>query len=371
MSADVVKSVVIGAGVVGCAVARELAHMGLEPLILEAGPRIAEGTTSRNSGVIHAGIYYPPQSLKADLCIEGKSLLYEWVQKRDVGFQKCGKWIVAADDETAELTEIYDNALASGATGLSMHDFKSEKVGLPQVKAKTAIFSSETGIVDPYELSRSFLLDAEEQGGMLLTDCKVLSIEALDNKNFLLQTTKGPIETELLVNSAGLYSDEIAEMLEIRDFKIYAWRGDYFKLSSRFRINTLIYPVKKKGAAGLGVHLTLNLDGSNKLGPDVEYSGLKEDFSPREEKREAFLKAASKYLRGLELDDLTYDTVGIRPKLRAPTDKAEKDFVIHKSHSNFIHFIGIESPGLTASMALAKKNKTNDLRTDLDGLFGL
>lgn len=190
---------------------------------------------------------------------------------------------------------------------------------------------------------------------MLLTDCRVEAIAQEINSNFTLTTSKGSIETKLVINCAGLFSDDVAAMVGCADYKIFAWRGDYFKLSSRYRLPTLIYPVKKKGAAGLGVHLTLNLDGSNKIGPDVEYSGLKEDFSPREEKLQSFFEAASKYLIGLRPEDLSYDMVGIRPKLRSPTDNAEKDFVIYKSHSNFIHFLGIESPGLTASLALARR----------------
>lgn len=359
MSSMVAGSVVIGAGVVGCAVARELAQAGHEPLILEAGPRIAEGTTSRNSGVVHAGIYYPPMSLKARLCVDGKNLLQEYLAKNEskfsIGYRKCGKWIVASKEEEVELGETFENAKASGATGLSIQNFDGEKVGIPQVKGTLAIYSADTGIVDPYELSRAFLLDAESAGSLLLVDCKVDAIERQANSNFTLNTSKGPIETSLVINCAGLFSDEIAAMVGCTQFPIYAWRGDYFKLSSRFRLPTLIYPVKKRDAAGLGVHLTLNLDGSNKIGPDVEYTGLKSDFSPREGKQQAFFEAASKYLVGLHYDDLTYDMVGIRPKLRAPDERAEKDFVIHKSHSNFVHLLGIESPGLTASLALAKK----------------
>lgn len=355
----VADCVVIGAGVVGCAVARELAEMGLQPLILEAGPRIAEGITSRNSGVIHAGIYYPPGSLKADLCIEGKSLLYEYLEKTNathkVGYRKCGKWIVASKGEEAELEETFENAKISGATGLSIHTFDGARAGIPQVKGTTAIYSAETGIVDPYELSRAFLRDAEADGAMLLVDCEVQRIELEANSNFLLSTSKGPVEARLVINCAGLFSDKVAAMVGTNEFPIYAWRGDYFKLSSRFRLPTLIYPVKKKGAAGLGVHLTLNLDGSNKIGPDVEYTGSKTDFSPREDKQQSFFEAASKYLVELKYEDLSYDTVGIRPKLRAPTDTTEKDFVLHRFHPNFIHLFGIESPGLTAALAIARR----------------
>jgi len=357
MSAERATVVVIGAGVVGCAVGHELSLRGLAPIILEKGPRIAEGTTSRNSGVIHAGIYYPPGSLKAESCIRGKELLYEWCAKYGVPHRKTGKWIVGSRSEEEDLSETLDNALKSGAKGVEWG--KPEDLNrLTGISAEVGLFSRETGIIDPYEYSLSFKKAAEEKGAQFLFNADVLGITRLPQGGYQLETSRGEIETDAVVNSAGLYADKIAEMVGVNKYKIYPWRGDYFRLKTNTRYDHLIYPVKKKSAPGLGVHLTLGLDGSYRLGPDVFFSESKEDFSPPlrlEEKRQAFFDSASKYLKDLKLENLEYDFCGLRPKLRAPQDSGEKDFVLSEDLPSFINLIGIESPGLTAARDLAQR----------------
>ena len=355
MDLEKVPAVVIGAGVVGCAIAQRLATSGLSPLVLESGPRIAEGVTSRNSGVIHAGLYYPPNSLKATSCIRGKELLVNWCKKNNVPWQNTGKWIVAQAGQEEALEDLFRNAQNSKASGLTRKSKQQLAEALPMVRGTEALFSSETGIVDAYAFSRSLLFSAEENGAMTILSAKVLGIEVLASFDFLLETTKGKIRTERVYNAAGLACDEVAKLAGVDKYKIYPWRGDYFRIKRDLGIRTLVYPARKKNAPGLGVHLTIELDGHSKLGPDVEFGLDKENFRPREEKRDRFWEAAQAFLPDLKKEDLQYDTCGLRPKLRSETDKAEHDFIVSEDLPGFTNFIGIESPGLTSAMALAER----------------
>ncbi|MBK9292986.1 MAG: NAD(P)/FAD-dependent oxidoreductase [Oligoflexia bacterium] len=347
---------IIGAGVVGCALASALSRKfkNKSILVAEAGPRIAEGVTSRNSGVIHAGIYYPPQSLKAKSCIRGKNLLYEWALKKNVSHKNIGKLIVAKNEiESEMLDKLLSNAIESGATGLlkiSSNELKNKEPDLSGVI--NAVFSSQTGIIDPYELAKSFKEDAESRDVMFLTNTKVFEISLSNNGMQKVSTTRGKIECEIVFNSTGLYADEVSALAGINKYKIYPVKGNYFKLRTKQKYNHLIYPVKNPKDAGLGVHLTIDMAGEYRLGPDVEYIISKEDFSAQEEKKIKFINAVEK-LFGTKDFELSYDTCGIRPKLRSPTDDKEKDFIVSKDHPGMINFVGIESPGLTSAMALA------------------
>lgn len=353
------QTVVIGAGVIGCAVAAELARGGKKPIVLEAGARIAEGITSRNSGVIHAGIYYKPGSLKAESCVRGNALLYEWCAAKGVPHQRTGKWIVAASSEDEpELLGLYDNARACGAGGLSLRKQSEVERDLPNVRATAAIFSAGTGIVDPYELSRSLIDDASDNGAEVFTQARVTAIERRTAGGYTLQTERGPVACDSVVNAAGLMADEIAAMAGAGRYRIYPCRGDYFRVRGNVPVAALVYPVRSRAAPGLGIHLTLGLDGSLRLGPDARYVASKVDFSePADVKalREVFFAAASRYLIGLKPDRLEYDSCGIRPKLRAPGDAEESDFVLREDLPGFINLVGIESPGLTAALDLAKR----------------
>lgn len=351
-------AVIIGGGVVGCAVAHALARKGLQPILLEKGPRIAEGVTSRNSGVIHGGLYYQPRSLKAKLCVQGNAFLYEWCATHGVAHRKVGKWVVATSrEDEEELENLYKNALASGARGISLHRFGVE---LPAgVQGTIGLRSSETGIVDPAELSFSLRSAAEEAGAMFLTSAEVQSIEPLSHAGFRVNSTRGEIDTEWVVNAAGLYADEVARMAGVEKYRVHPCRGDYFRVKTPQQFDTLVYPVKKKNAPGLGVHLTIGLDGSARLGPDAYYVASKDAFGDLSEKelppkRRAFFEAASRYLNGVELQQLDYESCGIRPKLRAPQGEAEVDFVIAEDLPGLVNLVGIESPGLTASLAIAQ-----------------
>jgi L-2-hydroxyglutarate oxidase LhgO len=351
-----VDGVIVGAGVVGLAVAEALSREKQGSiLILEAGPRIAEGVTSRNSGVIHSPINYPPGTLKGALCMEGRERLYAWCQQNDVPHRQCGKLIVATDDaEVAELQELLEQAHAHGARETHLISRAEVMAVIPENRGIAALYSPRTGIIDPAALSQSLLMKSEENGAMLVANAKVERIE-MTGGSWTLGTTRGEIQADWVVNSAGLHSDEIAKMAGIGQYTIYPWRGDYFELRLGIPVDVLVYPVKAKGAAGLGVHLTVDLSGKIRLGPDVELSPNKVEFGPKEEKLAKFAAAARKLFPWITDEMLKYDTCGIRPKIRSPQDTQEKDFVISRDLPGFINLIGIESPGLTSALAIAER----------------
>ncbi len=344
---------IIGGGVVGAACAERLSRNHDNTLVLEAFDRCAEGVTSRNSGVIHSGLYYPPDSLKAHLCIRGLEMLYEWCQKHGVPHAQTGKIIVANGPlEDAALVDLHVNALRSGAEGLTRWSQAKLNSVLPTIPGTAALFAERTGIIDATALTHSLLTAAESRGTQVLTRCAVTAITAARG-GYELETSRGPIFARVVINAAGLASDEVARMAGIDRYRIYPCRGDYFRLKGA-HFPHLIYPVKTKGSPGLGVHVTLGLDGTVRLGPDAEYVDQKDDFSPRPEKAAAFQKAAEKLLGPIALENLEYDQCGVRPKLRGPMDPQEWDFVICADRPGLINLVGIESPGLTASLAIAE-----------------
>lgn len=345
---------VVGAGVVGAAVAQTLAAQGLQTVVLEQHPRAAEETTSRNSGVLHAGLYYPPGSLKATLCVEGNQRTRAWCRERGVPFAQVGKLVVAVTEAELEaLDALWSNAQACGAQGLERWTAAaaSAEVG---ARLAGAFFSAHTAVVDAVALTESLLADAERHGATRVCAARVEGL-SWDGGAARLSTTRGELRAGWVVNAAGLYADEVAAMAGVGGYRIWPCRGDYFFLRAARAFRHLVYPVQPKDATGLGVHLTLGLDGSVRLGPDAEYVASKRDFSPREEKREAFLQAAERYLGPLPPEALRYDLAGLRPKLRAPGEPRERDFVVERDLPWLINLVGIESPGLTAALALAHK----------------
>jgi L-2-hydroxyglutarate oxidase LhgO len=350
---------IVGAGVIGCAVASRLSALpkfnGKTIVIAESGPRIAEGITARNSGVVHAGIYYPPSSLKAKTCVRGNQLLYEWADKRQVPVKNLGKLIVARGEKQVEgLEKIFTNAKESGAKDLAMINREQINKREPTLQMDAAIWCPTTGIVDQFELTKSFLQDAQSRDVILTTNNTIQGIQRLSSGSYQVESTQGLFETEMVINAAGLACDEIAGMVGITKYKIHPCRGDYFTFSSKVKFNHLIYPVKDPTEPGLGVHLTIDIGGRYKLGPDTEYVTEKNQFPPAEHKLEKFRVAAEKLFGPIEASQLSYDTCGIRPKLRSPQDKEEKDFIVAQDLPGFINLIGIESPGLTASLALVE-----------------
>ncbi len=347
---------VVGAGVVGCAVASALARRGRSVVVLERGAREGTGVTSRNSGVIHSGLYYPPGSLKAETCLRGQALLYAWATAQGVPHARVGKLVVARDAaEEAELAALHANAIAAGARGLRWiggDEVARREPTLPTMRV--ALWCAHTGIVDPLALTSSLRADAERRGATFVPHAEVREIGATA-AGLRIDTTRGELEVGALVNCAGLEADRIAALTGLDAPKIHPCRGDYFRLNAPGRHRHLIYPVRRRGGAGLGVHLTLDLTGGLRLGPDAEYVARRDDFGPAEHKHAAFLAAARALLGPLAPEQLTYDGCGIRPKLRGPNDAEERDFLLWAGPAGCVHLIGIESPGLTAALALADR----------------
>ena len=357
---DKLDCVVVGAGVVGLAVARELALRGREVVVLEAAGAIGTGTSSRNSEVIHAGIYYPQGSLKAQLCVLGKHLLYAYCEERAIGHRRCGKLIVAtAPDQHAQLSGIQAAALANGVADLELLTRERALALEPSLECVSALFSPSTGIVDSHALMLSLLGDMENAGGVLASN-SALAAAACTNDGIRLNALDG---TELLastvVNAAGLDAPALA-----RNFAglaahhvptPYFAKGNYFTLAGRSPFTRLIYPVPE--GAGLGVHLTIDLGGQAKFGPDVQWVESQTDLVVDPARGDAFYAEVRKYWPGLPDGALVAGYAGMRPKIQPPQLGAA-DFMIQgpAAHgvAGLVNLFGIESPGLTSSLALAR-----------------
>jgi L-2-hydroxyglutarate oxidase LhgO len=356
-------AVVIGAGVVGLAMARALALAGREVVILEAEDAIGTHTSSRNSEVIHAGIYYPKGSLKAASCVEGKQLLYEYCVAHAVAHRRSGKLIVAADvSQLPELEKIQQRAHANGVTDV-VWMARAQALALePELSCAAALYSPSTGIVDSHALMLAYLGDAEAHGAMLALKSPLERVEVKADGFVLHVGGSAPIQCSVLVNSAGLRAPTVARNMagyraELAPAEYYA-KGNYYSLARRSPFSRLVYPVPEPG--GLGVHLTLDLAGQARFGPDVEWVeriGGKDDYAVDPRRAERFYAAIRRYWPALPDGALTPGYSGIRPKTAAPSEPAP-DFQIQgpRQHAvpGLVHLFGIESPGLTASLALAK-----------------
>ena len=360
MSIERVDSVVIGAGVVGLACARALALAGREVLILEAENTFGTGISSRNSEVIHAGLYYPPGSLKARLCVAGRDALYAYCATRAIPHRRCGKLIVAASDgQIGRLEQIRNNALACGAGELELLDGDVMRRLEPALAGAAALDSPATGIVDSHALMLALLADAEHAGAQFASHAPV---DGLELGSAAITLSVGGAEPMRLaarqvVNAAGLGAARIASASRGLDPAFaptlaYA-KGNYFMLQGRAPFSRLIYPVPE--AAGLGVHLTLDLAGQARFGPDVEWTESPE-YSVSADRAKAFAEAIRHYWPALPDGALQPGYAGVRPKLGGPGDAAA-DFRIdgpaEHGHPGLVNLLGIESPGLTACLAIA------------------
>jgi L-2-hydroxyglutarate oxidase LhgO len=352
---DTIDVAVIGGGVVGCAVARALAAPGREVMLFETGGVLGAGITSRNSGVIHSGLYYAPGSLKAASCVRGNALLYEWARRREVWHSRCGKLVVATSrEQLPALEQLYETARANEATGLTMLTAGRAMALEPNIPIVAALHCADTGIVDPHELVLSLRAEAEARGATILTGAAVTALVSAPG-GYLVTSTRGEVLATTVVNAAGMASDQLARMVGLDRHTIYPCRGDYFRLRTPTVYRQLIYPVKDPANPGLGIHLTLERGGGYRLGPDAEYVSARDDFREAEHKHPSFLAAARRLLGPVDAEQISYDGCGIRPKLRSPEDREEKDFVLEEQPAGCIHLIGIESPGLTAALDLAER----------------
>ena len=354
-----VDCVVIGAGVVGLAVARQLAEAGREVLILEQQSAIGTGVSSRNSEVIHAGLYYPPASLKARLCVTGRELLYCYLVERGLAHRRCGKLVVAADArQAAELQSIRRNAEASGVGDLEILSQQQAQNREPELHCKAALWSPSSGIVDSHALMLSLLGDAERAGAVLAVQSKVIAGKLANRHISLTVGEDGGTElvAATVVNAAGLFAQQVAHAIGTDPALIpeqQLAKGNYFSLSGKCPFSHLIYPVPEVG--GLGVHLTLDLAGQAKFGPDVEWTDHL-DYSVDETRSASFAERIKGYWPGIDVSRLNPAYAGIRPKLKTQNGAAA-DFRIdgpgHHGVAGMVHLFGIESPGLTACLAIA------------------
>ncbi len=357
---DEVGCVVAGAGIVGLAVARALAASGREVLVLEAADMIGTGTSSRNSEVVHAGIYYPTGSLKARLCVAGRDALYAYAEARGVPFRRCGKLIVATDPSQIEkLDALKAKAEANGVTNLVRLTADAAMAMEPQLSCVAALHSPSSGIVDSHALMLAYQGDAEAQGATVAFHAHVEAGEVTDHGIVLDIGGAEPMRLRCreFVNAAGLHAQEVARTIRgLPPATVppthYA-KGNYFSLAGRSPFTRLIYPIPEPG--GLGVHITIDLGGQARFGPDVEWID-RIDYSVDPRRADGFYGAVRRYWPGLKDGALLPGYAGIRPKL-VPAGAPDSDFVIQDERVHgvrgLVNLYGIESPGLTASLAIA------------------
>jgi L-2-hydroxyglutarate oxidase LhgO len=358
-----IDCIVIGAGVVGLAIGRALAMSGREVMIVEAAEGIGTGTSARNSEVIHAGIYYPKGSLKARLCVRGKEMLYAYCQERGIGHQRLGKLIVATSpDENAMLAQIRQKARDNGVTDLDMLTAAEAQSLEPALSCTAALISPSTGIVDSHGLMLAYQGDAENAGAQCVFHTPMLNGRVLPEGGFEL-AFGGPdamsLTCHVLINASGLHAPTLARRVEgIPANSIppeYLCKGSYFTLQGRAPFTRLIYPVPQH--AGLGVHLTLDLGGQAKFGPDTEWI-LEENYDIDSKRGDSFYAAVRTYWPDLKDGALLPGYTGIRPKISGPTEPAA-DFMIAGPATHgvpgLVNLFGIESPGLTSSLAIAEE----------------
>jgi len=357
---DAVDAVVVGAGVVGLAVARALALAGREVLVLEAEESFGTQTSSRNSEVIHAGIYYPAGSLKARLCVEGKRRLYRYCAERGVAHRRIGKLLVAADASELPMLEAYAKKSAINGVPLQPVDAAGVERMEPAVRAVAGLWSETTGIIDSHGLMLALLGDAEAAGATLVTHTPVTGGRVVDG-GFEIDTGGADpmtLRCRLLVNSAGLYAQRLARSIDgmppTRVPPTHYAKGHYFTLSGRSPFSSLVYPMPDH--AGLGIHVTLDLAGQCKFGPDVTRWLDAPEFAFEDGLEERFYRAIRRYWPGLPDGALQPGYTGVRPKVTGPTEAAG-DFMLQgpRAHGidGLVNLFGIESPGLTASLAIA------------------
>jgi L-2-hydroxyglutarate oxidase LhgO len=364
MDADIT---IIGAGVIGLAIAEKVSEGHNNVFLLEKNLSFGQETSSRNSEVIHAGIYYTKDSLKAKLCIEGKWLLYEYCRKYDVPFNNCGKLIVATSKEEIAIIEgIRQTAIKNGVDDLQFLGKEQIAELEPNIFALKALFSPSTGIIDSHSLMKRYETNAVNNGCQIVYGSEVTGISRIKNgyKIDLSDADKKiySFTSGSIINSAGLTSDKVSEMVGIKDdtLKILFCKGEYFRINppKNKLITRLVYPVPHKNMEGIGIHVTIDMGGGVKLGPDVKYleSNIY-DYKLTLSKQEAFYKSAKKFLPFLEFDDIAPEMAGIRPKIQKPGEPLRDFYIMEESdrgYPGFINLIGMESPGLTSSIAIAK-----------------
>ena len=360
---DTVDCVVIGAGVVGLSVGRALARAGREVVVLERNADIGEETSSRNSEVIHAGLYYPTGSLKAKLCVAGKALLYDYCEQRQIAHQRCGKLIVATDPGHRDrLDGIAKQAAVNGVTDLECIDQAELGRREPEVVGVGALWSPSTGIVDSHALMLALQGDLEAADGVVATQTEARGLR-VTGTGIEVEIRSGDDESALVartvINAAGLSAIDIARRCSGADAGAipapFFAKGNYFIYSGKSPFRTLVYPLPQDG--GLGIHATHDLSGKLRFGPDVEWID-RPDYTVDPERRAAFAESIRRYWPQLNEEDLVPGYAGVRPKLAGPgqhTADFRIDVATADASRQLVHLLGIESPGLTAALAIGEE----------------
>jgi len=371
---DRANIVIIGGGVVGCAVARAVSQRWSDVFLVEQMPKFGMGASTRNSGVIHSGIYYPPGSLKAQLCVAGNRILREFCAAHNVPHRNCGKLVVAqGNQQEAALEHLADNGRANGVEGLRLIDRAAIHMKEPHIEATAALEVPSTGIISAEDLVKTLARIATDQGASLLPRARVARLDPRadsiavtisegdpdDPSHAARETVEETIEARCVINCAGLYADEIAAMLGNRTYHIYPVRGEYCELvrAKSYLVNNLVYPLPHTDGLSLGVHLTKTLWGTVLVGPTADYISEKNDYERNRLPVEEFVRRARPMLPDIEATDLQMAYSGIRAKLAPPGHAGSTDFVITRdgAASRAIQLIGIESPGLTSCLAIAER----------------
>lgn len=363
---DKVDVIIVGAGVLGLAIAERLSSKGREIVVVEKHDGFGKEASSRNSEVIHAGLYYPKDSLKARLCVEGNRMLYTLCEQKGIPFQKTGKIVVAGNDDEAEkVDKLYEQGIENGAEGLRLLKKREINQMEPLANCIAGLYSPETGIFDSHSLMKYLEQTSKSNGVILAYNCEVKGI-CRDNGSFIFDICDADgeliqLRSYFLINAAGLFSDRIAEMagidIDAVDYRLQPCKGEYFSVSNRHKgkLKCLIYP--KPTSISLGIHTIFSLSGSIKLGPNAFYVDTF-DYDVEPSHQEEFYFGIRRYLPFIEYNDLSPDMAGIRAKLQVGGGEF-RDFVIaeesKKGIPGLINLIGIESPGLTACLAIAEK----------------
>jgi glycerol-3-phosphate dehydrogenase len=363
---DQTNILIIGGGVVGCAVARAVSARWQDVFLVEQNPKLGMATSSRNSGVIHSGIYYPKNSLKARHCVEGNRLTYEFCKKHNVPFRHTGKLVVAANThEEEELAALKKKGEDNGVEGLRLIGAAEIRKREPHIAGAAAIEVPSTGIVSAEELVHAYARIATGQGAEIVTRARVVSLEQVagairvglrigDEDDVQDET----IEARCVINAAGLYADEVAALLGNNSWKIYPVRGEYCEVRGprASLINDLVYPLPHAHGLSLGVHFTKTLWGTVLVGPTATYVEGKDNYERDRLPIADFAESAKTLLPEIEEKDLQLGYSGLRPKLVPPDGKGIADFVITRDPAvpQAIQLVGIESPGLTAAISIAE-----------------
>ncbi|TBU87451.1 NAD(P)/FAD-dependent oxidoreductase [Phytopseudomonas dryadis] len=362
---DSIDTLIIGAGALGLACAARLAEPGRSTLIVEAETLIGSHTSSRNSEVIHAGIYYAPGSLKAELCLEGRERLYGWCERHRVPYRRLGKLLVAVGaEERGKLEQLASNARACGVDELQPISAARLATLEPAVRGVAALLSPNTGIIDSHAFMQSLLARAERQGAQLVLQTRVDRLELAGDGWIASGTSAGEafsLKAQRVINAGGLFAQHLARHTQGLAAQyipqLHLCKGSYFNYSGRSPFRHLVYPMPEANTAGLGVHATLDLGGQLRFGPDTRYLETI-DYRVDEQLRDAFATAIGRYFPALDADRLIPGYSGIRPKLSGAGEPAA-DFVLQMPTDHglagLVNLFGIESPGLTASLAIAER----------------